>query len=428
MQLFYFLLVMLSLSCGSLPPSEHELLWSAGFTALMVLAWWTLCHLASRMVSQQVSKNSVDAMDGARIIEVQLGMFRWLSLALVVLCLAGFGLARNLAETAVLGESRALQSVVLLTPGYLLVLGIWSADFSYGVRLGYVTGGWRNRLRDLWQTFRSTLSWLTFPILGVLAVVDLWEHTPWGKSDTAGPLAELAFFVLIIAIVMFGLPIIIRRLFPTMPLDEDTGRWAGALLQSAGVRHARSLVWNTGGQSHNAMVAGFIGQFRTLLITDRLLRELPRDQIAMVILHEAAHLRRYHMPLRIAVLMPAWAIGLAITHVTAESTWPWLQTWSGLLGSVATIAATLLALRWSSYRAEFDADAHACRLSVVASESVEHVPNTLDLAAETLSTALLRVTAGQPESQAASWLHPSVADRVTRLRNIAVQTPAAATV
>ena len=66
------------------------------------------------------------------------------------------------------------------------------------------------------------------------------------------------------------------------------------------------------------MVAGFVPPLRTLFLSDRILDELPSKHIAMVVLHEAAHLQRYHVPIRMIAVLPAWGVGALATRMAGE--------------------------------------------------------------------------------------------------------------
>jgi Zn-dependent protease with chaperone function len=160
------------------------------------------------------------------------------------------------------------------------------------------------------------------------------------------------------------------------------------------------------------MVAGFVPSIRSLLLSDRLLDELPQDQIAMVVLHEAAHLRRKHVPIRMLSVLPAWAAGAALTKIAGEN------EWAMILGSIAGILLTLMILRIVAYRTEYDADVQACRLAVEIAPNVDRVPGTYEEAADALSAALLRVTFDQPAGRKATWLHPGVTDRIDFMRRV----------
>ncbi|MGI9470596.1 MAG: M48 family metalloprotease [Rubripirellula sp.] len=403
--LYFFLVVIVSLSCGSLPPADVSPTRALIATAGMLAAWILLCHVGARMCAVQVRKENLDPMVGANLLERQLSAFRWLGLGVVVLCLAGFGLARTLDSIPVLQDSIFLQAIILLTPAVAITAGTWSAEHRYGVLLGYTERGIGNHLKSVWQLFRGGIAWLIGPVLILLALSDLITLLPISEAWAGGLTAAM-----ILLFVPLGLPWLIRHLFKTSPMSEPTEAWVCELMSAAGLRRTRAVRWNTGGRSFNAMVAGFIPPLRTLLISDRLIDELPREQMAMVVLHEAAHLRRRHVPLRMITIIPAWGAGALVTRIAGE------QTWAVAAGSVVGILLTMLILRIVAYRTEYDADVQACKLAVEMNGRVNCVPSTYEHASDVLSAALLRVTFDHPGARKATWLHPGVADRVDWMR------------
>ncbi|GAA4466374.1 M48 family metalloprotease [Novipirellula rosea] len=405
MHLQSFLLVVLSLSCGSLPAGEVDMLRAVVATAGMIAAWWILCHVAARTTSRQVLAGNIEPIQGAQWLETQLDVFRWLSLGVIVMCLGGFGLARSLDTLPVIQHSMFLQALVLLFPGLALAAASWSAEHRYGVVLDYTDRGIVSHLRSIISSFRGATAWLVIPVLMLLASADAISQLPISEAQTG--------WVMGISLVVFlgaGMPWLVSRLFKTCPLDSDTEIWVANVLSAAGLRRTKMVRWQTEGNSFNALITGFVPPLRTLLLSDRLLDELPREQVAMVVLHEAAHLRRRHVPLRMFSILPAWAVGAMVTHFAGEA------SWAMVAGSVVAIALTLVMLRWVAYRTEFDADVQACRFAEQIASSVEGVPSTYTAAAETLSRALIRVTADHPAARKPTWLHPGVVDRIECMR------------
>tara|TARA_R110002073_G_scaffold176633_3_gene334336 strand:- start:1256 stop:2533 length:1278 start_codon:yes stop_codon:yes gene_type:complete len=405
MHLQSFLLVVLSLSCGSLPAGEVDMLRAVVATAGMITAWWILCHVAARTTSRQVLAGNIEPIQGAQWLETQLDVFRWLSLGVIVMCLGGFGLARSLDTLPVIQHSMFLQALVLLFPGLALAAASWSAEHRYGVVLDYTDRGIVSHLRSIISSFRGATAWLVIPVLMLLASADAISQLPISEAQTG--------WVMGISLVVFlgaGMPWLVSRLFKTCPLDSDTEIWVANVLSAAGLRRTKMVRWQTEGNSFNALITGFVPPLRTLLLSDRLLDELPREQVAMVVLHEAAHLRRRHVPLRMFSILPAWAVGAMVTHFAGEA------SWAMVAGSVVAIALTLVMLRWVAYRTEFDADVQACRFAEQIASSVEGVPSTYTAAAETLSRALIRVTADHPAARKPTWLHPGVVDRIECMR------------
>lgn len=405
MHLYCFLVVVISLSCGSFSAENVDPARAWLATAGMVSAWILLSHVGARVVAKQVQADNLDARLGADWLEKQLEAFRWMGLGVAVLCLGGFGAAATLDSLPYFEDSMFLQALALLSPALLMTVGTWSAEHRYGVLLGYAERGLTNHFRSTAAPLRGSLAWLVVPILILLAAGDLLALLPLETATITWITA-----VMILFFVPFGLPWLIRHLLKTESLASEDEQWVRKLMAAAGLRRTKAVRWNTGGRSFNAMVAGFVPPFRTLLISDRLMDELPRDQAAMVVLHEAAHLRRRHVPLRMLAILPAWAAGATVTKLAGET------TWATALGTILGIALTMLILRIVAYRTEFDADVTACKIAQSVASDVEHVPASYPAAAEALSEALCRVTMDHPSSRKATWLHPGVAERVEWMR------------
>lgn len=411
MQLYSFLMLIVSLGCGSLPPTEASLLQSATASAALVLVWTLLCHVAARTCANQVRSEKIDPIVGSDLLEKQLNVFRWLGLGVALFCLAGFGLAGAIARIPVVESSAFLQAILLLIPGIVLTAGTWSAEHLYGVLMGYTPRGVHNYLNSMQMTFRSGIGWLLIPVLLLLGMNDAIAMLPISERAASGINATA-----ILLLITVGVPLLIHRLFKTKPLQETNAAWVNELLAAAGVAGTRAVRWETGGRTYNALVAGFVPPLRTLLISDRLIDELPRSQVAMVVLHEAAHLRRRHMPLRMLAILPAWGSGALVTGLAGD------HTWAMAGGTVFGILMTLLLLKIVAYRTEHDADVQACRMAEKMAGVVPDVPATYDEAADALSAGLWRVTADQPKSRKPTWLHPGVSERVARMQSLGIAT------
>ena len=59
MHLYFFLVVIVSLSCGSLPDGDISLDHAAAASGLLVAAWILLSHVAARMTAIQVRKDAL---------------------------------------------------------------------------------------------------------------------------------------------------------------------------------------------------------------------------------------------------------------------------------------------------------------------------------------------------------------------------------
>lgn len=464
MTFYLFLLVVISLSCGS-APAWAEVSSVAPIASLGVVAGWViLCHVAARTISHQVLCERLDVEEGVECLEWQLTAFRWLALPVVVLTLCGFSLASWAEQAPVLRASTALQSVLLLAPGLLILSATWSAEHRFGVRVGFVRAGWRPWLSYLVSCFRSGPAWLVLPTLLVMMASDAstWVPEVWLDQVPGGTSGVVIGFVVL---GFWTLPWWISRMIRTEPIDELTNHRLLAWLRAVGCyergwRRLPYVRWNTDGRMINALVAGVFPRGRLLVLSDRILDELTPAELLLVVMHEIAHVKRFHVPLRMASVLPgvlvAWGAGALLESLAIESVSRWAPVLSGVVG----LAATVLTLRATAYFSEFDADRAACDLAIKAKRAYQKdeglapkgfrgvgfneggvpltepggtgpespppqtfvdriwLPPDRAVAGEVLAAALTRVTMDHPASRRASWLHPSLAARVARLTRL----------
>lgn len=252
--------------------------------------------------------------------------------------------------------------------------------------------------------------------------------------------AELIVGVGLICLVPLVMPLLVTRCWNTRRLAEDEHRWLHALVADAGLPRLSIRVWDTSMRRSNAVVVGFIPPLRILMLTDRLLRDFPPDQLRLIVLHELMHIKRWHVAFRILAILPGWAIaGLLVQSLGGGL----LAT---LLGQAVGITATLRMLRLAAYVTEHDADRQACGWSVQwlnrGNDAAGVVPPgqsqpreqcapyeqcdlhgatdrvgtaTASGQAQLLCRALLRVVGGGSAAARSTWLHPSVDDRCLEL-------------
>ena len=404
--LFHFLLVVVSLGCGTLPASDigdAGLVTAAAASVGLLSGWAMLCWIAAGQLVGGAAAGQIDPISAAKYLDVQLTVFRWLGLGVTAMCLAGFGLAPAVMGHRWLGTSMAVQAIVFLLPAAALIAMTAASECRFMAGVDGQTLRLRESASYVLGQLRGSIAWLAVPVVALMFVADLITRLP---MDPAA--AKVAMPVASVVLLLLGLPLLTRLIFRSSPIPAGRMDWYRALLHGAGAGRIGISRWDTGGASCNALVAGFIPPWRRLWITDRIEDELPTDQIAMIVLHEVGHLRRRHMPLRMLSLVPAWAIGWAATRAMGE-----LPS-AEVVGLAAGLVATLAALRWMSHATEYDADDWACRAAGRIGGDVPGVPTDYRSAAQSLSAALRRVSFGADTSRS-SWLHPSIDGRVRRL-------------
>jgi Zn-dependent protease with chaperone function len=222
----------------------------------------------------------------------------------------------------------------------------------------------------LWQHIATDLlarmQWYLLPVLLPLMVVvggrELLECTPiWTELDWMTQVVTLT--VGSMAVVWLIFPLALGCLLPTSPLDDPILRaWSHQISRSLRLGCREVTQWDTQHRVANAMVLGGLPGCRKILISDLLCRALNRSEVGAVFLHEAGHLRRYHLGWRMATLAMAAqvlllgieqadAIGLSIADDSLE------RLGGGFLAFSAWLVTSLLLLGFVSRSLEFDADA-----------------------------------------------------------------------
>lgn len=264
---------------------------------------------------------------------------------------------------------------------------------------------WRHMARQA----RDDLGLVVAPMLLVLAAQDLAGLLfPAGWDDAVAAVQV----VTLIGVLLF-MPLWLRRLWSSSPLTPGPLRdRLERTAASVGLRIRDYLEWHTESQVTNAAVAGFLPRCRYVFLTDRLLQAFDDDELEAVLLHEAAHVQRRHLALRLLVL--GWPFG---AWVGVQAIWPGVTerlvallescgvapSWQVAIGLPVLMAAYLVVTLGAFARLlEYDADLWAAERSA-------------DPEAMTRALAKLARMSGDRRSRG-SWMHPSLDHRITLLR------------
>lgn len=250
------------------------------------------------------------------------------------------------------------------------------------------------------QNVRIQAGWLLLPLLFMVLCADgvgwfLGKHEP--KYLGMG----------MIVMIPLLLPIAMRAAWSTSRMEEP---WIRSLLRAAGVPRMPVRLWSTHSRMATAVIVGMIPGTRMLVVSDALMTRLSREQLAMVLLHELAHVRRFHLWLRFGSVLPMWLVIGACRFLLGDN------LWSSTIGIMSGGCGSLLALRWLAHWSELDADHHACRMAErLAGFDLPHLPKNFADAARVLTSALAALTENDFSAQGATWLHPAMAMRFFRL-------------
>jgi Zn-dependent protease with chaperone function len=263
----------------------------------------------------------------------------------------------------------------------------------------------------LWLHVRHHLGLILLPPLLIVALFDSLTalHVAPADLDTAWWLVAP-----LLATMLLIMPVAVRRIWRTTPLPGGALRQLLDEVCRGRKCHVREmLVWHTDATLANAAVVGLSRWLRYVLLSDVLLARLSARQIAAVLRHELGHLRRWHLPLRLALLLlplawwmaieRTWPGSLALLRHMAESVGLRTQLVAGLALPLGMLGYAIVVVGWFSRLLEHDADLDACL--------TDH--GQLDaLAANDFCDALTMLCGRDRRSSLSEWLHPPVARRL----------------
>jgi Zn-dependent protease with chaperone function len=339
----------------------------------------------------------------------------WLAAVVVMLVVAQW--PRIVRSNWNLAGWPLVDELAILLPVIAPLVLVWAALYRSASPAAYCRAS-DGLLRHVWLQVRHQLGLVLVPPLAVVGVYESISTPTWGPADLD---VGLWFMFPLMAMAFVLLPVAVRRMWRTTPLAA--GRLRDRLEETCRERrcHVREiLIWDTGGTMANAAVVGISRLLRYVLLTDVLVERLNNEQLAAVLRHELAHLRRWHLPLRMAVLLLPVVGWLAIKNVWPEAE-SMVESWCVAAGVRPELVAVfgiplglltyvVLVLGWFSRLLEHDADIDA----VLGADS-----KFCPLAARDFCSALAAVCGPGGESWLNQWLHPPVHQRLGMLRRLA---------
>jgi STE24 endopeptidase len=316
-----------------------------------------------------------------------------------------------------------VDELAILLPVIAPLLMVWAAQYRLERAAQFAACKARQiepppaRLMSyLWLNVRHQLALVLLP---PLLVVGLFEALTSLKIAAVDLDIAWWFMLPLVGMMLVLMPAAVRRIWQTTSLGgplrerlDDVCR-----LRKCSVRDI--LIWHTDGTMANAAVVGISRWLRYLLLTDVLVARLSDDEIAAVVRHELAHLRRWHLPLRLAVLLLPVAWWLAVKQAWPgigplfESTIVSLGVRPAIVAAfgvpVGMVTYAVVVVGWYSRLLEHDADLDA---SITDGGQLDAIMAT------DFCRALLTLCGRARESWFSQWLHPPVAARVEFLQRV----------
>lgn len=204
-----------------------------------------------------------------------------------------------------LNSAILLDEILILAPLLLPWLVSWA--YFYDLDAKSSVDSLQRRWKYALQHGRIVFGLGLLPVFAVSLISDTARMVTPELADKPIP---TGVFVIPMALLILGYPLILRRLWKTSRLPAGDTR--SKLVKFAGdsqIRLKELYLWNTGGKTMNAAVTGAIPQMRYLFFTDALLEQLPESEVLAAMAHEFGHLKHRHLIVRMAALFfPVTAI------------------------------------------------------------------------------------------------------------------------
>jgi Zn-dependent protease with chaperone function len=321
-----------------------------------------------------------------------------------------------------LGSWPLVDELLVLVPVVLPLLLLWGALYTAMRHKGRPA---LSPLKQVWHKARQELAIVLLPTLLVIAALEL------AAMDDLSPHHAGRWTWLLLpwpVLGLFALPAALRRVWRTSPLPGGPLRdELLAICREERISISDILVWHTPGNAANAAVAGLARWCRYVFLTDGLLLRLSQDEIAAVLRHELAHIRRGHLLVRMLVLalpLVGWVALSAALAQLAEVVSASLSKagishhWQvALLVPAALFGYVLVIVGGYSKILEHEADLEACL-----GPHSEIEPSAL----ASFGQALMKVGGPAGDRGWGNWLHPPLAARLAFLQSAQLKPEVAA--
>jgi Zn-dependent protease with chaperone function len=421
MQLAIITAVLVTLAC-----SQH------GGEAVSGVAWRMLVVIGSTLLAPLIALAATHTLSARgdsefdkRTAVPSLEWFltwSWLGATAIILFVAQW--PRIVSANWELSRWPVVDELVILAPVVGSLLLVWAVLYRFehltavaACREGQTEPPPSRMAAYLWLQVRQQFGLILLPPLLVLGVVETLSSlniTP-AKLDTAWWIA-----LPLAATTLLLMPAAVRRVWKTTPLPPGPVRSVlDAICVSRKCYLREILVWDTSHTVANAAVVGISRWLRYMLLSDVLLARLSITEVAAVVRHEVAHLRRWHLPLRLALLVLPLAWWAAIKH-----RWPALESGLGsalgapnwlteatsmLILPLGMLAYAVVVVGWYSRLLEHDADLDACLTATGQFDPAWAID---------FRRALWTICPPCMESRSSQWLHPPLASRFSFLDRV----------
>lgn len=256
-------------------------------------------------------------------------------------------------------------------PYFAIQLAAWTIYFDAErlihstTALGPVSRPFWTRAGYVFHQFRQFALMVMLPVVLFATQQTLARFAPELTRTDAYRVGSVA----VVPVMVLFMPLVMRPLLglKSMPAGAHRTRFE-ALAERLHFRCADLLLWPTHGAAANALIVGLLPRVRYVVFTDRILDDLPDDELDAVLGHEIGHAKHGHIWLYAAFLGLSMIVLAALflfliqrMYATGVTLPQWSKDWLAL-PSVAVLAAYIfLVFGYLSRRCERQADVYGCR-------------------------------------------------------------------
>jgi STE24 endopeptidase len=298
------------------------------------------------------------------------------NLVLVSLCIVilGWGWAvQQLFLIAWNGKPRLAPFAELMVPlpYFLILFGAWTIYFDAERILhctsviGPVKREFFGRAGYFFHQLRQFGLLVMLPVILVVTYQSSLRFIPeTARSEWFRIGSIAAIFVLFLNMPLLNKPILGLKTMPPGPVRARLE----AMSHRLHFRCTDYLLWPTHGAIANAMIVGILPKVRYVIFTDRLLDELPLDELDAVFGHEVGHAKHGHIAhyavfLVLSITALSALLLLIAGHFESRGVEPpaWAEGWIALPPFLLAAVYVFLVFGFLSRRCERQADIYGCR-------------------------------------------------------------------
>lgn len=304
----------------------------------------------------------------------------FVNVGLAAACVLVFGWGRFVRERLVVAGEFDPDGDPLLAPFaelavplpyFLILFGAWTVYYDAErtlhrtTVLGPIDRPFWGRAGYFFNHLRQFALLVMLPV--VLFVVQQ-TLTRFAPETTQTDWYKLASVAAIPVLVLF-LPLLIKPLLglKSMPAGPERDRLE-AVAKRLHFRCTDFLLWPTHGAAANAMIVGILPRVRYVIFTDRILEDLPPDELDAVFGHEVGHAKHGHVWLYALFLLLSTVVlvasGLLVEqalNAAGAVPPPWFRDWVAVPPVLVLALYVFFVFGFLSRRCERQADVYGCR-------------------------------------------------------------------